>query len=289
MTDATKPALVSVILPARTDSTGLRWALEALERQTFADAYEVVVVCPDDVNLAPFPGARLVRDRARGPGAALNAGMDAASGNVLVFTDEDCLPEPGWLEAGVACLRSKQRPGIVAGRIVQVPRDYERANAVETFEVESSLRQDEDVRQGVASASNLFVTRAVFDAAGPFREDLPSKSDWEFCLRAHEAGHNLVYCHEAAVSHRVIGTWTGLMRSKLRLARGMLRLGDALGRHRSEMRREALAEVRLPMRTMWRALWSKRRPATRGGLVAAIVVARWSYVAGWVLAEMRAR
>jgi hypothetical protein len=67
----------------------------------------------------------------------------------------------------------------------------------------------------------------------------------------------------------------------------MLDLGNARGRNRGEMRREALAELRLPLRTMLRALLSRRPVATRVGLVAAIVVARWSYLAGWVLAEVR--
>jgi len=289
VTDATRPAAVSVILPARTDSACLRSALEALERQMFPGAYEVVVVCPDELNLAANPRARLVRDSGNGPGAALSVGVSAARGAVLALTDINCVPEPGWVEAGVACLELMQRPGLVAGRIVQTARDAERPNAVETFEFESSLRQDEDVRRGVASASNLFVTRALFDAVGWFREDMASKSDWEFCLRAREAGFGLLYCNEAAVSHRVIGTWPGLWRSKIRLARGMVALGKVRGRSHAEMRREALAELRLPIRTMLRALASKRPLASRIGLVAAIVVARWTYVAGWVLAEVRSR
>jgi GT2 family glycosyltransferase len=219
----------------------------------------------------------------------LNAGVSAAGGDILALTDVDCVPEPGWIEAGVACLQAMERPGIAAGRIVQTARDAERLNAIETFEVESSLRQDEDARHGVASASNLFVSRDAFSGAGMFREDMPAKSDWEFCLRAREAGFGLVYCHEAEVHHRVIKTWTGLLFSKVRLAHGMLDLGKARDRNRGEMRSEALAELRLPLRTMLRALLSRLPLATRVGLVAAIVVARWSYVAGWVLAEVRSR
>ncbi len=280
---------VSVVLPALGGGAGLTSALEALERQTFARAYEVVLVCPDEIDLAPYSRTRLVRDSGTGPGAAINVGVKAAHGDILVFTDVECLPEPAWIEAGVACLLALQRPGIVAGRIIQKARDAQRMNAVETFEVESSLRQDDDVRRGVASASNVFMTRSVFDAAGSFREDMPSKSDWELCLRAREAGYGLFYCHEAAVSHRVIGTWTALVRSKFRLALGMLNLGKVRGRSPRKMRREALEELRLPIRTMLRTTMAKRPVATRVGLVAAIVVARVSYVTGWILAEMRLR
>ena len=145
------------------------------------------------------------------------------------------------------------------------------------------------MRAGVASASNLFMRRRIFEVMGPFRKDMASKSDWEYCLRARDAGIQLQYCETAVVRHEVIATWGGLWRSKLRLARGMLRLGVVRGRDRRAMRREALRELRLPLRTMLRALRAERPIGTRVGLAAAIVVARVGYVVGWVMAELRAR
>src|SRR5207245_7591311 len=41
----------------------------------------------------------------RGPAAARNAGWRAANGEVIAFTDDDCIPEPGWLLAGIAALQ----------------------------------------------------------------------------------------------------------------------------------------------------------------------------------------
>ncbi len=40
----------------------------------------------------------------RGAGAARNGGAAKARGEILAFTDCDCVPEPRWLEAGVAAL-----------------------------------------------------------------------------------------------------------------------------------------------------------------------------------------
>jgi glycosyltransferase involved in cell wall biosynthesis len=42
-------------------------------------------------------GARYVREDARGLDNARNAGMRAARGDLIAFTDDDCLPPPGWL------------------------------------------------------------------------------------------------------------------------------------------------------------------------------------------------
>lgn len=51
--------------------------------------------------IASFDRSRLhmMRQARRGPGAARNTGARSASGRWLAFTDDDCLPEPGWLHA----------------------------------------------------------------------------------------------------------------------------------------------------------------------------------------------
>lgn len=63
-----------------------------------------------------------------GPAAARNAGWRAAMGEIIAFTDDDCIPDPGWLRAGLAAMP----PSVDAvwGRIVvplpTTPTDYER-------------------------------------------------------------------------------------------------------------------------------------------------------------------
>ena len=63
-----------------------------------------------------------------GPAAARNAGWHAASGDIIAFTDDDCIPSPGWLSAGAAAFMD----GVlgVAGKLIvpmeRTPTDYER-------------------------------------------------------------------------------------------------------------------------------------------------------------------
>lgn len=76
------------------------------------DQYEVVVT--DDARsdetrafLAQrFPWARWTAGPARGPAANRNHGADEARGAWLAFTDDDTLPEPGWLKAFDAASRA---------------------------------------------------------------------------------------------------------------------------------------------------------------------------------------
>lgn len=98
----------SVIVPSRDRPVQLERCLRALARLEYErDAYEVVVV--DNRGNVPLTGllerfrtdlaVRLVEERLRGPAAARNAGADAAEGQYLAFTDDDCEPVPTWLAA----------------------------------------------------------------------------------------------------------------------------------------------------------------------------------------------
>ena len=48
--------------------------------------------------IAEIAGITRIQQENQGPAAARNRGAEAATGEILVFTDADCVPEPGWLE-----------------------------------------------------------------------------------------------------------------------------------------------------------------------------------------------
>ena len=98
-------AFVSVVVPTFNRPAALASCLDALARQDYpADRYEMIVV---DDGSAPTEAAaiaetatrhrvRLVRQENRGPAAARNAGVREAHGAYIAFTDDDCMPAPGW-------------------------------------------------------------------------------------------------------------------------------------------------------------------------------------------------
>lgn len=144
---------VSVVVPTCRRPELLNRCLAALVEQTFDPAaYEIIVV--DDA--ASEATHCLVKDWAErtgnllgtnkgspalqyipvtevhGPAAARNLGWRSAVGEIIAFTDDDCIPDRQWLSAGVA----KFHPEVigVSGRLIvpltTVPTDYER-NAAE--------------------------------------------------------------------------------------------------------------------------------------------------------------
>ena len=118
--------LLSVIVPTLSRPEPLARCLAALAAQDYpVDRFEVIVV--DDGGEQPLDavvaGCRgpmpltLLRQANAGPGAARNHGAAAAGGTLLAFTDDDCLPEPGWLAA--LARQHRATPGeLLGGRVV---------------------------------------------------------------------------------------------------------------------------------------------------------------------------
>jgi GT2 family glycosyltransferase len=142
-------------------------------------------------------GARVVDAPQRGRARARNSGVAAARAGVIAFTDADCRPDPGWLQALHGCL---SRAPMVAGPVALVtgepPSRWERLEGLWRF------AQAENVARGWSATANLAVTRAAFDAAGGFDESYEHiGEDVDFCLRAGASGCSLEFCEDAVVRH----------------------------------------------------------------------------------------
>ncbi|MBO1348747.1 MAG: glycosyltransferase family 2 protein [Hormoscilla sp. GUM202] len=99
--------LVSVIIPVYNDAEPLRTCLECLENQTYPkESYEVIVV--DNASQSDtasvvneFSQAMITYEKKPGSYAARNKGISVAKGEIIAFTDADCIPAADWIEKGV--------------------------------------------------------------------------------------------------------------------------------------------------------------------------------------------
>ncbi len=199
---------VSVVVPTFKRPELLQRCLAALVAQTCdPSTYEIVIA--DDA--ASESTRRQVEDWRRrclltgpaihylpvrdshGPAAARNAGWRFAQGRVIAFTDDDCIPEPEWLEAGSQAVRDGATG--VSGRIIvplpEDPTDYERNAA------------------GLATAefvtANCFYRRAVLAAAGGFDErfTIPWREDTDLYFTLLERDCRVARAAGAVVVHPV--------------------------------------------------------------------------------------
>src|SRR5690349_8782081 len=98
--------VVSIIIPTYNRPAPLEQCLKALSQLDYPrDRFEVVVV-DDGSTISPAGivegfcsrlDIRMLRQANAGPAAARNLGAQEAKGQILAFTDDDCLPDPAWL------------------------------------------------------------------------------------------------------------------------------------------------------------------------------------------------
>jgi len=250
-----EPPLVSIIVPAYNQASRLAVCLEALGNQSYRhDRYEIVVVDngsdePLRAVVAAWPRARYLFHPEPGAYSARNAGIRAAGGDVLAFTDSDCVPHPGWLESGVARLCAAPS-SVVGGRVEVVARARHKPSAIELYDRFTSLDNARYVAQeGFSVTANLFVRKDVLMQVGLFDASLLSSGDKEWGRRARSAGHPIVYAADAIVEHPARHRLSALINKRRRLLGGRCRnASDRPGVDRRHLLLTAAGSLRPPIR-----------------------------------------
>lgn len=203
----------SIVVTVRNAKDELRGCLDAIADLEYP-SYEVVVV--DDGSTDGTPAAARSHplaavDRLRvvevgspgsplGIGASRNRGVEAASYDVIAFTDADCRPRPNWLAELVPCTAVHD---VVGGRVR--PRGdaavdiYEGINASLDMGAHAG-KVDPDGATPYLPTANLVGRRGVFETI-PF-PDRNVAEDVEVCWRAIDADYDVVYAAEGVVEHR---------------------------------------------------------------------------------------
>jgi GT2 family glycosyltransferase len=212
---------ISVVIPHYDDLARLDQCLAALGTQTMARARFEVIVAD---NMSPCGGAavaaavagraRVVFASDRGAGPARNAGVAAARGTILAFTDADCVPAPAWLNAAVAALETCDLVGGAMQVAIEPGRAMSGAQAFEAVFAFDNRRYVESM--GFSVTANLLCRRALFDAVGGFRTGVSEDLDW--CLRARAAGYRIGYAPGAIVAHPARADWPSLRQKWQRLS-----------------------------------------------------------------------
>lgn len=109
---------VSIIIPTFNGSARIGSCLNALMSQVAGRNAEILVVndgSTDDTArvVENYPGVRLISQANSGPAAARNHGAEEARGEIILFTDDDCVPTPNWLDA---MLESFKDPEVVGAK-----------------------------------------------------------------------------------------------------------------------------------------------------------------------------
>lgn len=244
---------VSVIVPVYNDPQGVYACLDALSRQCHPHS-EVEVIVVDNRSDPPLRIDRTYPFRLRvlicdkpGSYAARNVGATAATGDILAFTDADCMPDEMWLRCGVEKLKHGGGDHVVGGDVViSCPEDR---GAVGLYQWIAGFQQQQNIeRSGFCATANLFCTRAQFNVVGKFDERLLSGGDRDWSWRAQSKGYRIVYAKDSVVRTPPRNSLSAAIRQARRVAAGRLHLrqnglvpprSSALSPHRGSLRAAA--------------------------------------------------
>lgn len=235
---------VSVVVPTRDRPRQLGECLEALRRLDYPRERLQVIVVDDGgtADLGPTGDALLLRhERSAGPGAARNTGAAAADGELLAFTDDDCLPDRRWLLELTAAAAHGAAAG---GRTVNALGSNPYAQASQHIQdlVYAHFNARPEAARFLAS-NNLALPRHAFLELGGFdAERFPAASeDRDLCDRWLASGRTLHYAPGAVVNHAHELDLAGFVRQHVAYGRGAARYQRARAERRSGRLRDDAA------------------------------------------------
>lgn len=195
---------VTVIVPTYQHWDELRKCVNALQDQSYPeDAFEVLIINNDPTSKLPFnfelsSNFKLLEQSTPGSYAARNKGIECATGDIIAFTDSDCIPHRDWLRNGVEALGNEVE--LVAGH-VEVFFESTKLNFIEIYEKMYAFDQENNAKNGVSVTANMIVKKSVFDKVGNFDDLLMSGGDFEWSRRATVQKFSLKYCSAVRVRH----------------------------------------------------------------------------------------
>ena len=201
---------IAVVIPTFERADRIPPLLAALHAQTLApDRFEVVLV--DDssrteswlrvqaaVSTSPLRARALRTSRNGGPALARNTGWRMTSAPVVAFIDDDCLPDAGWLAAGLAAFDAKPRLGVVQGHTAApAGTDFSRLGDWYLWRVIEAAGP-------FFEGCNIFYRRAALEASGGFDEEIRWwGEDTALGWRVVEQGWERDFAPDARVVHEV--------------------------------------------------------------------------------------
>ena len=227
--------MISIVIISK-DEEGLDDTLAAVSRQVkdCGDPTEIVVVDASEHRLEHI---RLRHDAAvrwidfRPPAGVQvsiphqrNAGVRAADGEIIVFTDAGCEPEEGWLERLVAPLRGSEQ---VSAGLALAPEG--RSGLYDQATVQAMRAR----YLAQCPTINVAFRRQAFDAIGGFDERFAYGSDMDFSWRLIDAGYRIRSVPAALVRHD-FGDWRRQLRRSYVYGKARVRL---YRKHRSRLKR----------------------------------------------------
>ena len=189
-------AKVSVVVPAYNAAGVITSCVKALQEQDSSPPYEIIVVddgsSDNTADLAEESGAQVIRHtERRGAAAARNSGIGAAAGDIICFTDADCMPKENWIQQ---ILRPFANQEIIGAKGTYATKQREMVARFVQIEYEDKydllLTQE---RINFIDTYSAAYRRQVLLANNGFDEQIFYVEDQELSFRLAARGYQMVF------------------------------------------------------------------------------------------------
>jgi glycosyltransferase involved in cell wall biosynthesis len=214
---------VSIIIPTFNGAARIGNCLDALLAQSLGREVEILVVNDGSTDgtaavVGRYSGVRLITQANAGPAAARNRGAIEARGAILLFTDDDCVPMPDWLDAMLAPFAD---PEVVGAKGIYRTRQRRLAARFVQIEYEDKYRL-------MAGLSNIdfidtysagFVRERFLEMSG-YDTSFPvaCAEDIELSYRMSARGWKMKFVPAAIVYHTHPETFSAYLKKKYKFA-----------------------------------------------------------------------
>ena len=196
---------ISVVVCSYNGASTLRECLTSLMELNYPD-YEVILVDDGSTDetrsiAADFPDVRYIHQENRGLSVARNVGAAAASGDIVAYTDSDCVADPDWLHYLADAMR-RQNVKAIGGPNFPPPSDNWTAKCVAASPGgPSHVMLDDQRAEHVPGCNIAFDRKTLLELGGFDPQFRQAGDDVDICWRLLEAGHAIGFAASAVVWH----------------------------------------------------------------------------------------
>ena len=194
---------VTIVVPAYNAARTITSCVEACLAQDYSDVKVIVVddgSTDDTTHIARRYPVRYLRQDNAGPASARNRGWRAARGEIVCFTDSDCVPAQDWVSRLIGEYASEEISG-VGGTYDVANEDNLLAACVHEEIVQRHLKMPKYVNY--LGSFNVSYRRTVLEEVGGFDESyrIASGEDNDLAYKVTKRGYKLVFTRKAQVAH----------------------------------------------------------------------------------------
>lgn len=168
-------------------------------------------------------GAAVIANPRKNAAAGRNECIKIASGDIIIFTDGDCVPGKKWIESYVKAFEQTGADGI-GGKIIPAEPENEieafwcnlQLNIVMSFGDTPYWVKDRSINDSFITANCAFKRKFIRKMRGFNNWFANNGEDVEFCWRALEAGALLYYCPDPVVAFHGVTTMKDLRKKSMR-------------------------------------------------------------------------